>query len=66
MNLQEELGGTWLEAQGGGECGGAGRVPPGKGEEAVMQTIVAIVRSKAEGLGEDHRVPLHLGLRGNK
>ena len=43
-----------------------GRIPPGRREEGTMQTIVAVVRSKAEGLREGHKLPLHLGLRGNK
>ena len=38
----------------------------GRREEGTMQTIVAVVRSKAEGLREGHKLPLHLGLRGNK
>lgn len=54
-----ELGQRW----GGGE---ERRIPSGIEEEATMQTIMAVVRSKAEGLGKGHRVPLHLGLRGNK
>lgn len=43
-----------------------GRIPPGRREEATMKTIVAVVRPKAEGLRGGHKVPLHLGLRGNK